>query len=297
MPPLTNPMILEDLRCTGVTVLRIDNKQLQNLIDESLSMVDSQTDFYCLCLMLKGNVRFAATREEVELRQNSVLLASPDTPRHGSISIDDQVDMLLVPFTSNFPVQLDFPDNFMELIKNYFTSKFNPIWHISQEESERMEHIILTLQQYLRLTSDHLFKTEILKSLFQVFLFELGRLATQYAGQSLSKPSRKKQLYLDFYMMIKEHYKTSRTVSYYAGELAVTPKYLSEVTKELSGMSASKLINHFVIQEAKSLLNYTQMSIAEIAEELHFADQSFFGKFFKRAVGVSPYQYRFQAGR
>lgn len=213
MPPLTNPMILEDLRCTGVTVLRIDNKQLQNLIDESLLMVDSQTDFYCLCLMLKGNVRFAATREEVELRQNSVLLASPDTPRHGSISIGDQVDMLLVPFTSNFPVRLDFPDNFMELIKNYFTSKFNPIWHISQEESERMEHIILTLQRYLRLPSDHLFKTEILKSLFQVFLFELGRLATQYAGQSLSKPSRKKQLYLDFYMMIKEHYKTSRTVS------------------------------------------------------------------------------------
>jgi len=62
-------------------------------------------------------------------------------------------------------------------------------------------------------------------------------------------------------------------------------------------MSASELINNFVIQEAKSLLNYTRMSIAEIAEELNFADQSFFGKFFKRAVGVSPYQYRSQVGR
>src|SRR5690606_25088060 len=133
MPPLTNPMILEDLRRTGVTVLRINNKQLQNLIDESLSMVDSQTDFYCLCLMLKGNVHVAENREGFDLKRNSVYLASPDTPRHGSISIDDQVDMLLVPFTSNFPVQLHFPENFMEVIENYFTSKFNPIWQIGEE--------------------------------------------------------------------------------------------------------------------------------------------------------------------
>jgi AraC family transcriptional activator of pobA len=292
MPSYSNPLILEDLQRTGVTVLRINNKQLQNLIYESLSMVDSQTDVYCLCLMLEGNVHFEENREGVNLKRNSVFLASPDTPRNGSISIDDQVDMLLVPFTSSFPVQLHFPENFMEVIENYFTSKFNPIWHIGEEESARLEHIILTLQGYLRLPNDYLFKTEILKSLFQVFLLELGRLATQYAGQSLSKPSRKKQLYLDFYMMVKEHYKARRTVNYYADQLAVTPKYLSEVTKELSGMSASELINNFVIQEAKSLLNYTRMSIADIAEALNFSDQSFFGKFFKRSVGMSPHRYR-----
>lgn len=295
MPSPSNPTILEDLRLTGVTVLRINNKQLQNLIDESLAMVDTKTDFYCLCLMLEGNIQFADKRESFKLKRNSVFLASPDTPRHGSVTIDDQVDMLLVPFTSNFPVQLDFPENFMEVIENYFTSKFNPIWHIGEEESERLKQNILTLQRYLRLPKDYLFKTEILKSLFQVFLLELGRLAKQYAGQSLSKPSRKKQLYLDFYMMIKERYKMHRSVNYYADQLAVTPKYLSEVTKDLSGVSASELINNFVIQEAKSLLNYTRMSIAEIAEALNFSDQSFFGKFFKRSVGMSPYQYRTHA--
>lgn len=178
MPPLTNP-ILEDLRRTGVTVLRINNRQLQNLVDESLSMVDSQTDFYCLCLMLKGHVQFSEGREGFELERNSVFLASPDTPRDGAINIDDQVAMLLVPFTSNFPVQLHFPENFMEVIENYFTSKFNPIGHIAEEESKRLEHIILTLQRYLRLPNDYLFKTEILKSLFQAFLLELGRLATK----------------------------------------------------------------------------------------------------------------------
>jgi len=292
MPSNNHSMFLEDLRHTGVTVLRINNKQLQNLIDESFLMVETQPNFYCLCLMLEGNVHFADNLESFALKKNSVFLASPDTPRHSSITIDDQVDMLLVPFTSNFPVKLNFPENFLEVIEHYFTSKFNPIWHIGEEESESLKQNILTLQRYLHLPQSHLFKTEILKSLFQVFLLELARLATQYAGKSLSKPSRKKQLYLDFYLMVKERYKMHRSVNYYAEQLSISPKYLSEVTKELSGVSASELINNFVVQEAKSLLNYTRLSIVEISEALNFSDQSFFGKFFKRAVGMSPHHYR-----
>lgn len=288
----TSPKIIEDLRQTGISVMRINNRQLENLINQSMTMVDTKTDVYCLCLMLEGGVRLSHNQEEFELKKNSVFLASPDTPKRNPLTVGEQVDMLLVPFTSNFPVQLHFPENFMEVIKNYFTSKFNPVWHIGEEESESLTQIILPLQRYLRLPPDYLFKTEILKSLFQVFLLELGRLATQYAGQSLSKPSRRKQLYLDFYLMIKENYKSRRTVNYYADQLSVTPKYLSEVAKELSGMPASDLINSFVIREAKSLLNYTRMSVAEIAEELNFGDQSFFGKFFKRSVGMSPFQYR-----
>ncbi|MGE8425471.1 MAG: helix-turn-helix domain-containing protein, partial [Sphingobacterium siyangense] len=61
--------------------------------------------------------------------------------------------------------------------------------------------------------------------------------------------------------------------------------------KELTGKSAIELIQNVLVEEAKSLL-CQGLSIGEIAMKLHFSDQSFFGKFFKRNVGISPKEFR-----
>ncbi|MDR1673524.1 MAG: helix-turn-helix domain-containing protein, partial [Bacteroidales bacterium] len=75
-------------------------------------------------------------------------------------------------------------------------------------------------------------------------------------------------------------------------KLCLTSKHLSAVIKKTTGKSAFEWINDYVILEAKSLLRATNMTVQQISEELNFANQSFFGKFFKRAVGVSPKEYR-----
>ncbi len=83
-----------------------------------------------------------------------------------------------------------------------------------------------------------------------------------------------------------------RNVQYYANELNVNPKYLTQTVKEVSGKSAGELIDDFVIQEAKLLLTDSSLSISEVGDILHFSDQSFFGKFFKRHTGFSPSEFR-----
>ncbi len=67
---------------------------------------------------------------------------------------------------------------------------------------------------------------------------------------------------------------------FYARRLNITPKYLSTVSKDVSGKTAARWIDEAVILEAKSLLRYSGMSIQEIAYHLNFSTQSFFGKYF-----------------
>ena len=80
-------------------------------------------------------------------------------------------------------------------------------------------------------------------------------------------------------------------MAYYAGKMFLTPKHLSTVVKEVSGKTAGEWIDSLVILEAKALLKSSEQSIQEIADELHFANQSFFGKYFKHHTGMSPKEY------
>ena len=103
---------------------------------------------------------------------------------------------------------------------------------------------------------------------------------------------RKEELFEKFMREVSACYKMERSVIFYANKLCLTPKHLSGVVKEVSGKTAGEWIDNFVILEARALLKSSEMSVQEIAEYLHFANQSFFGKYFKHYVGMSPKEYR-----
>ncbi|MDR1763503.1 MAG: helix-turn-helix domain-containing protein [Dysgonamonadaceae bacterium] len=96
----------------------------------------------------------------------------------------------------------------------------------------------------------------------------------------------------EFLQLAERHFKSERQVGFYAEKLCLTPEYLSQIIKTATGKSANEWIDDYVILEAKALLKSSKLSIQQIADELHFADQSVFGKYFKRMEGVSPKEYR-----
>lgn len=96
----------------------------------------------------------------------------------------------------------------------------------------------------------------------------------------------------NFKDLLARHFRTERTVQFYADRLFINPKYLSQVVKEESDQSPSEWVNEMVMLEAKVLLQNPQLNISEVAQELHFSDASHFGKFFKRHQGNSPKAYR-----
>lgn len=111
------------------------------------------------------------------------------------------------------------------------------------------------------------------------------------------KHSRSETICRNFLLLVSEHHKEEHAVKFYADKLCLSPKHLALTIKSVMGQSASKVINNFIVQQAKSLLRYTDKTIQEIGYELNFSTQSFFGKYFKQHTGMSPGEYRSREGR
>jgi len=95
-----------------------------------------------------------------------------------------------------------------------------------------------------------------------------------------------------FFQLVEENYLNNLSITQYADKLAITANHLTQTVNQLTGKTSSQIIRAKQILEIKRLLVHTNLSITEIATRLNFADQSYFAKFFKREVGVSPLQYR-----
>ena len=104
--------------------------------------------------------------------------------------------------------------------------------------------------------------------------------------------NRQDDIYAAFLEAVAKHYKTARTVGFYADKLCITSKHLSQVVKKVSGETASEIIENYVITEIKALLLSTNMTIQQISDYLNFPSQSVFGKYVKRITGVSPKRYK-----
>lgn len=132
----------------------------------------------------------------------------------------------------------------------------------------------------------------IIRFILSAFTLELNRIFTAREKSDRSKISRQEDILWKFLTLLKQYHKEERTVNFYADRMCISPKHLSSVIKQMSHKTAHEIIADFVTMTAKRLLKTTTMSIQEISDELNFANQSFFGKFFKQNTGQSPSAYR-----
>lgn len=91
---------------------------------------------------------------------------------------------------------------------------------------------------------------------------------------------------------ITSHYQEQIKVSTISEYLGLSEKYLSTLFKKETGQTMISYIEQIRIDEACSLLTYTDLSYAEIAESLSFNSHSYFTKIFKKNTGLTPMQYR-----
>jgi AraC-like DNA-binding protein len=123
-------------------------------------------------------------------------------------------------------------------------------------------------------------------------LHKLNAFASAHAEWEQGFTSQSQQLVKRFQQLIQAYYLEVRTVEAYAGMLHVTPNHLSQTVKEITGKNALQFIQDRLLAEAKSLIRYTSLDIAEIAYQLQFSDPGHFGKFFKRETGITPAAFR-----
>jgi AraC family transcriptional regulator, transcriptional activator of pobA len=126
---------------------------------------------------------------------------------------------------------------------------------------------------------------ETLSALFASHIVQRQKSASLIGGQ-------KYQITIRFKQLVIEQSKALKQVKGYAAQLHITPLYLNEVVKEVTGFPASYWISQAILLEAERMLYYTQLDVKQIAYSLGYEDHAYFSRFFKKNTGMTAREFR-----
>ena len=169
----------------------------------------------------------------------------------------------------------------------------NPVIKMEQNEVDLM----MRYYELLVFKMEHQemnFGRETVRDIIRCFAYDLlsninKHLDNDGEGDILRQGDR---IYRKFMLLLAENSNVNRSVKSYADELCVSPKYLTSVCRRHGNYTASELIAASIISRIKQLLLYSDLSIKEVAAEMGFDNLSFFGKYVKKHLGLSPNNYR-----
>ncbi|MDR1758597.1 MAG: helix-turn-helix domain-containing protein [Bacteroidales bacterium] len=166
-------------------------------------------------------------------------------------------------------------------------------FHFFSREIFEQKFAFLELMRSFYEDRENSFRLKIVTNFLQNYLLDIfDKISRHLTNEEIIEPSRKNELFKQFIRYVQMNYKNRREVTFYARKMFITPHYLSKIARDVDNRSAKEVIDSYVIEEIKRLLHSRDYSIQQIADKLHFPDQSYLGRFFKSKVGLSPSNYR-----
>ncbi|HLW62338.1 MAG TPA: helix-turn-helix domain-containing protein [Flavobacterium sp.] len=174
-------------------------------------------------------------------------------------------------------------------------SRENPILELNKKNDKTQVLANFNLLNETFLDSKQLFYEEVLKLQMQIFLFRMWNIFSKnYQRRKRSVQSG--TLYERFQHLVQLHCMQEREVRFYANKLNITAKYLNFICKQNSDVTASEWIQRITKERIIILLQNKNRNISEIADEMNFSSRSFFTRYVKKLLGVSPSDYRNRLG-
>lgn len=234
-----------------------------------------------------GKIEGLSNLNKLEIKKNDILVLPAESIIQIE-SIEASPDLYVMVFSSKFINGINFPS---KLVDCQYLFKAYPIVHLREEEGEAFEDFFKSMLKFFSINKS--MKPEITGHMLLAILYKIVETAGANHDFSTEPVKNKGELICKkFYTLALQYYATERNISFYAGKLNITPTYLSITVKNIMGRTVMDIIARLVINDAKSKLKSTDMPINKIAESLNFANASFFGKYFKRHVGIGPLAYR-----
>ena len=251
-----------------------------------------QTDAYVVILCTGGKAHCNIEGVDYDICPNDLVISHPNV------------------FVSNAMVSFDFRCQGGVLSPSYFESillvggncwdisiaiNHSPVLHLKEEDAESAIFNFNVLKRKMQHT-DQLHYAETLKLLLQCMVYDFYDMLIPY----LQVPdmtygfSSGENIFKRFLQLLNAEAPMKHEVGYYAERLFITPKYLSSVCKKQSGKTAAEIINGMTINYIKNMLQSSDMTVKQIANATGFDNLSFFGKFVKRELGMSPRAVRMQ---
>ena len=159
--------------------------------------------------------------------------------------------------------------------------------------AETLMPLFLAIEREARLPAMGQFAAGL--SLLTALFVQVARLGQVATPVPLARSLRKTGQIEKFRTLVNDNFKKRLPMAFYADQLGVTPGQLSRLCREVLGTSSLEVINARIIHEAQRDLVFTSSSIQQLADALGFADEAYFGRFFRKHTGLTPREFRARA--
>lgn len=249
--------------------------------------IQSKTDISILCIQGEVIINIAFKRHVVKAGTLCIILAGNIFE---PVYTSNDFKGVLTALDRSFSNSLNYGT--LDIMYVFNSLRNNPSFSLSDSELTEVLDVYNNMGRVLK-EGDKPYKLNILKAYMSILYFIIIPVINRKQEDIVPRSfSRQEEIFIRFLSEVEANYKSERSIKFYAGKLCLTPKYLSSVVFAASKRLAGEWIDDYVMLEAKALLRTKNLSIQQISDMLNFPNQSFFGKFFKRHMGVSPKKYR-----
>lgn len=242
-------------------------------------------DGIVFCLCTQGNFKIRIDYKEYDIVPNSLFVI---LPKHIFTILSRSADLKMkILFTSldyirHLPIVPDF-----DILKQ---TDMIPNMVITEDQLSQLTKLYSVLEAY---GTDNPRARQIRAGLtLSLVLIIASMLENSKPGTNDLPVSRAENLTRLFFNLLLQHCTEEKNVRFYADKLCITPKYLSMSIKSVTGHSVQEWLNEAIIIQAKRYIKMTDLTIQQIADELHFTTSSSFVRFFKQHTGSTPLGYR-----
>lgn len=283
MPTYSICNLLGANRCSAEIVVM----GLRHFIDNHANIqFPHRHNFYQIVLFTHGGGQHSIDFHQFNIEPRQVYYMMP-----GQIhtwDFDHQTDGILINFNESLFTSICHNPNFIREFPIFSTLEGRPVNNLDAKTFKTIETSMRLIQEEFE--SDQEFKLDAIRGLLLTVLIHLSRATPRTVREGISKHSD--TLMRQFEFLIEQHFREKRLPKDYAELMFITPNYLNTLTNNAIGKSAGEIIRDRILLEAKRLLGNSDLMIGQIAAMLHFEDNAYFTRFFKKYTGLTPEGFR-----
>jgi len=259
-------------------------------IDNSIKAI---LNFYTVSIKHDADCKFNYGQNYYDFDEGVLAFMEPGQVASGTQNGNIKADGWLLVFhpdlIRNYPIGKN--------IKNYgfFSYAVNEALHLSESEEEMIGEIFKNIEKEYNHSIDQ-FSQDVMVSQIELLLNYSNRF---YNRQFITRKTASNDLLTKVEALLDEYFKSEKilasglpTVQYFADKLNLSPNYLSDMLRVMTGQSTQQHIHNKLIEKAKEALSTTNLTVSEIAYQLGFEHPQSFSKLFKTKMNVSPLEYR-----
>ncbi len=240
-------------------------------------------DFFLVILFTQGKGKHEVDFETFQIEKGVLFVLKPGQMHYWELS--DDVDGFIFFHSKEY-----FDKGFISLsIKDFhFYNSFQgtPYFQLTEKQLNKVNFVMNEL--VTEYGNNDFYKWQKIHALILLVYIEISR-------EKHTLGNSKNQIYLtklrQFEDLIEENFRSDKFVKDYAFKLNITEKHLNRVAKSCVGKTSTQLISERTILEAKRMLIYSNLNVTQIGEQLGYFDNSYFVRFFKKNVGITPFAF------